>query len=211
MSSSDEMPALEEATKVEELDSSDDDMPGLEEAEAIPGAGDDVVPGAAAPGKGKQTRQEKKARKALTKLGLKPYPGIKRVVIKRTNQYLYVVAHPDVFKAPNADTYVVFGEAHQEDQSQNPMAQAASQMAGGAAGMGAMGDDDDDEGPPELVDANEESKVEEVDDDEEVDATGIDEKDIELVMEQALVSKSAAIKALKKSGGEIVDAIMELS
>ena len=46
------------------------------------------------------------------------------------------------------------------------------------------------------------------DDDEPVDDTGVEAKDIELVMTQANVSRSKAIKALKTSDGDIVSAIM---
>ena len=49
------------------------------------------------------------------------------------------------------------------------------------------------------------------DDDEEVDATGIEPKDIEIVMTQANVSRSKAIKALKSSDNDIVNAIMDLT
>merc|ERR1712043_60472 len=48
-------------------------------------------------------------------------------------------------------------------------------------------------------------------DDEEVDATGVEAKDIELVMSQANVSRSKAIKALKNNTNDIVNAIMELT
>jgi hypothetical protein len=41
-----------------------------------------------------------------------------------------------------------------------------------------------------------------------VDATGVEPKDIELVMTQANVSRSKAIKALKGADGDIVSAIM---
>ena len=47
--------------------------------------------------------------------------------------------------------------------------------------------------------------------DEEVDATGVEEKDIELVMSQANVSRAKAIKALKKTENDIVNAIMDLT
>lgn len=49
------------------------------------------------------------------------------------------------------------------------------------------------------------------DDDEEVDETGVEAKDIELVMTQANVSRSKAVKALKNAEGDIVSAIMELT
>ena len=46
------------------------------------------------------------------------------------------------------------------------------------------------------------------DDDEEVDDSGVEPKDIELVMTQANVSRSKAVKALKNADGDIVSAIM---
>ncbi|KAE8803309.1 Nascent polypeptide-associated complex subunit alpha-like protein [Hordeum vulgare] len=50
-----------------------------------------------------------------------------------------------------------------------------------------------------------------VQDDEGVDDTGVDKKDIELVMIQASVSRSRAVEALKAANGDIVSAIMELA
>lgn len=49
------------------------------------------------------------------------------------------------------------------------------------------------------------------DDGEEVDEAGVEPKDIELVMTQANVSRSKAVKALKNAGNDIVSAIMELT
>ena len=49
------------------------------------------------------------------------------------------------------------------------------------------------------------------DGDEEVDETGVEEKDIELVMSQANVSRAKAVKALKNNTNDIVNAIMELT
>ena len=46
------------------------------------------------------------------------------------------------------------------------------------------------------------------DDDEEVDAEGVEDKDIDLVMSQANVSRSKAVKALKNNANDIVNAIM---
>ena len=46
---------------------------------------------------------------------------------------------------------------------------------------------------------------------EEVDESGVEAKDIELVMTQAGVSRSKAVKALKANDGDIVGAIMELT
>ena len=46
---------------------------------------------------------------------------------------------------------------------------------------------------------------------EEVDETGVDAKDIDLVISQASCSRAAAVKALKNNDGDIVNAIMELT
>lgn len=56
------------------------------------------------------------------------------------------------------------------------------------------------------------SKInEESEDEEEADATGVEAKDIELVIQQAQVSRSKAIRALRNNNNDIVNAIMELT
>jgi nascent polypeptide-associated complex subunit alpha len=70
------------SAKVEEVVSSssdedtDDEMPELESADVA-----NADAGASAGGK--QNRAEKKSRKAIQKLGMKPVSGIKRVTIKK--------------------------------------------------------------------------------------------------------------------------------
>lgn len=54
-------------------------------------------------------------------------------------------------------------------------------------------------------------KEEEEDDGEEVDDSGLEAKDIELVMAQASVSRKKAVKALKENDNDIVNSIMALS
>ena len=45
----------------------------------------------------------------------------------------------------------------------------------------------------------------------QVDESGVEPKDVELVMSQAGVSRNKAVKALKTNDGDIVNAIMELT
>ena len=45
-------------------------------------------------------------------------------------------------------------------------------------------------------------------DDEELDESGVEDKDIDLVMTQASCSRAKAIKALKNNNNDIVNAIM---
>lgn len=53
--------------------------------------------------------------------------------------------------------------------------------------------------------------VVEEEDEGDVDESGVEAKDIELVMTQAGVSRSKAVKALQTADGDIVSAIMELT
>ena len=44
------------------------------------------------------------------KLGLRSYPGITRVTVRKAKNILFIIAKPDVYKSPASDTYIVFGE-----------------------------------------------------------------------------------------------------
>lgn len=150
------------------------------------------------PGKSKQSRSEKKSRKAMQKLGMKPVPGVQRVTIKKSKNILFVISKPDVFKSPASDTYIIFGEAKIEDLSAQAQQTAANQFTM--------------QPEPETIEEKPEPAIiEEEDEDEELDEEGLNPKDIELVITQASVSRTKAIKALRKCSGDIVSAIMELT
>jgi len=61
------------------------------------------------------------------------------------------------------------------------------------------------------VDAPSSATIIEEEDEGEIDETGVEPKDIELVMTQAGVSRSKAVNALKTNDGDIVSAIMDLT
>ncbi|VVB11832.1 unnamed protein product [Arabis nemorensis] len=142
----------------------------------------------------KQSRSEKKSRKAMLKLGMKPITDVSRVTIKRSKnrmsdyvsscipQVLFVISKPDVFKSPNSETYVIFGEAKIDDMSSQLQAQAAQRFK-----------------MPDVASMLPNADASEA-------AT-----DIDLVMTQAGVSRPKAVKALKANDGDIVSAIMELT
>merc|ERR1712230_215425 len=130
-------PEKKDAPEVEDEDSSDSENEG---GEANIPAGASVAV---------HSRNEKKARKAISKLGLKHVEGITRVTPRRPK-----------------NTWIIFGEAKIEEEE---------------------------------------------DDGEEVDDTGLEAKDIELVMAQASVSRKKAVKALKENDNDIVNSIMALS
>ncbi|KAF3045310.1 GAL4 enhancer protein [Didymella keratinophila] len=160
------------------------------------------------------SRNEKKARKAIAKLGLKHIEGITRVTLRRPKNILFVINQPDVYKSPSSNTYIIFGEAKIEDLNSQAQASAAQQLAQ-AEQQGhdhAGHDHDHDHAHEEGKGKEAEKKAEEEEDDgEEVDDSGLEAKDIELVMQQASVSRKKAVKALKENDNDIVNSIMALS
>merc|ERR1712224_852476 len=102
-----------------------------------------------------------------------------------------------------SNTYVIFGEAKIEDLSAQQQAAAAQQFqqtpeftqATTQDGSTTENNNDDDD----------------AEEDGEVDETGVEAKDIDLVMAQASVSRAKAVKALKNNDNDIVNAIMELT
>ncbi|CCC07753.1 hypothetical protein SMACR_01320 [Sordaria macrospora] len=183
-------------TQVEDLDNSSDDESDIEAGDSSLPAGSQAVI---------HSRNEKKARQAIAKLHLQPVPGITRVTLRRPKNILFVINNPEVYKSPNSNTYIVFGEAKIEDLNASAQAAAAQQLASQSAEHDHAGHSHEHE---EEGKAKEE---EEEDDGEEVDAEGIEDKDIELVMTQANVSRKKAIKALKENDNDIVNSIMALS
>ncbi|XP_059195119.1 uncharacterized protein nacad [Centropristis striata] len=149
----------------------------------------------------KQSRSEKKARKAMSKLGLKPVHGVTRITIRKSKSILFVISRPDVFKSPASDIYIVFGEAKIEDLSQQAHKAAAEKFKVPVTSSPLTPPV-----PPSLT-IKEESEEEE----EEVDEGGLEQRDIELVMAQANVSRAKAVRALKHNKNDIVNAIMELT
>merc|ERR1711872_203635 len=198
-----------EETKPEESassDSDDDDSPPeLEDQDAAAMQQQSQVAAAAGlpeelVSKAKQSRTEKKARKAMSKLGLKPVVGVTRVTIRKSKNILFVINRPDVFKSPASDTYIVFGEAKIEDLSQQAQMAAAEKFKASEPTFAERTAK-----PVAEIPALEEES------DEEIDESGVEAKDIELVMQQANCSKSKAVKALKKCDNDIVNAIMDLT
>uniref|UniRef100_A0A8D2PHB5 NAC-A/B domain-containing protein n=1 Tax=Zosterops lateralis melanops TaxID=1220523 RepID=A0A8D2PHB5_ZOSLA len=99
-----------------ESESNDESIPELEEPEGseLPPAQPQVGfggPGEEPLSKAKQSRSEKKARKAMSKLGLRQIHGVTRITIRKSKNILFVISKPDVFKSPASDIYIVFGEA----------------------------------------------------------------------------------------------------
>jgi nascent polypeptide-associated complex subunit alpha len=196
-----------------QVESDEDDVPELEEpgdmtaemmaaaaaaASGMPGGDGGMVPSSEAK---QQNRSEKKSRKAMQKLGMRPVPGVIRVTVKKSKNVLFVISKPDVFKSPTADTYVVFGEAKSEDLTGASQAAAAQKFRQPASAA---------EIPLSSADETVEMPAV-IEEEEELDETGVEAKDIELVMSQAGCSRAKAVKALKENDNDLVNSIMSLT
>merc|ERR1711924_183692 len=158
-----------------------EDMPELEDA-------------ADEQGDSKISRSEKKARKVVSKLGMTKVEGVSHVHIQKSKNAAFQVSKPDVYMSGNG-TYIIFGEAS---------------MDNGAAQMQAMNAAAAQFKAPEAAAETSLPVVEELDGDEKVDESGVEEKDIDL-MAQTSCSRQKAVVALKKNNNDIVDAVMSLS
>lgn len=149
----------------------------------------------------KQSRSEKKARKALCKLGLKQVNGIAQVTIRRKKNVLFIINRPDVYVNSSSETYIIFGEARIEDTEERAKQEAAKHFM-----------ETSDSTVRNLVKTSADvAAAEQASDDEKVDESSLSEKDIELVMSQAGVTRSRAVRALVQNDNDIVNAIMALT
>ena len=109
--------------------------------------------------------------------------------------------------APSVE-YLLQNPTHNQIEDMNSSAQlsAAQHLASSGAGASALAekpagaDIEDDDDIPEL-----EATVE---DEGPVDETGVDVKDIDLVIQQVGCSRAKAVRVLKESGGDLINASM---
>lgn len=116
-----------------------------------------------------------------------------------------------MYKSPASDTYIIFGEAKIEDLSQKAQLAAAEKFKNpeGIATAGVSGTESATTGTSESIET---AVVPEEDEDEgEIDETGVEPKDIDLIISQTGVSRAKAVRALKNNNNDIVNAILELT
>ncbi|KAJ2178744.1 hypothetical protein GGF45_002714 [Coemansia sp. RSA 551] len=146
-----------------------------------------------------QSVAEKKARKVMQKKGFEQVTGITNISVIRKRSAMFSIYSPDVYKNAGSDTWIVFGEARVDNlnRSMNPGAQSAMRAAAGAGASAA----------PAAAPAAAVTEVKT----EEADEAGVASQDIELVVAQAGCTRAEAVKALKDSSNDVVNAIMELT
>eukprot|EP00948_MAST-09A_sp_MAST-9A-sp1_P003087 g3087.t1 len=152
-------------------------------------------------------RGEKKARKTVSRMGFKTFSGVGRVTIKKAKDQLYEIKNPTVFKSPTSETYVVFGKAEPLDQAKQ-MA-AAKQQAAQAFKMPIPQNNASGSTPAATDSAA--SQDASGDAEEDLDETGLKQEDIDLCISQVHCSRAQAVKALRASNGDLVEAILKLN
>jgi len=153
----------------------------------------------------KLNKNEKKARKAIGKLGLKPVPGINRVTMKKGSDILFIINNPEIFKTATTDTYVIFGDAKIENLSNNQLASKVKEVVENAE---TQPETQEEKTVVPAAVTTEAPKVQIVDDEVALDETGLEAKDIELLMAQTSVSRARAVRELRATNGDLVTAIM---
>jgi len=110
---------------------------------------------------------------------------------------IFAITNPEVYRI--GEHYIVFGEAKMEDPAAQAAAFANQRQQHSIPSSGSSKNAGSSQGAQQSPeDAN-------------VDASGLDEKDVKIVMEQGNVGRAKAVETLRQTKGDIVSAIMELS
>ncbi|KAJ3452489.1 hypothetical protein M0812_04258 [Anaeramoeba flamelloides] len=172
--------------------------------------------------KRRQSKLEKKIRRQVSKLKLKPLKGVNMVVIKKQSESSELIIYdPDVYMTRKKDHYVIFGVLTVQDPNKL-LQQTAGDQVSDLLGKKETEEEKEEEEKEEekkeeetkeeKVEKTEEKETEKTEEkDEEEDLTGINVEDIQIVMDQAKCTRSVAIKALKEAGGDKVNAIISLT
>ena len=153
----------------------------------------------------KLNRGEKKCRKTLTKLGMKQFPGITRVTVKKRDGFIFMIDNPEVLiSGDNPNQFICLGELKVDDPNQR-MAQAeAAKMAQQNAQMRAASAATAGAGPAA---ASKPIASDEAAEDE----SGITPNHINMVMEHTSCTRNEAIRALRESNDDMINAVMKIS
>jgi nascent polypeptide-associated complex subunit alpha len=142
---------------------------------------------------------EKKVRKALSKLGMTKMEGVNRVTLRQKDNYILLVKDPEVYSSPQAEnTYIIFGELTFDDPDKKLAKEEIDKIKAEGEKL-----------QPET--STEKAKdVEVVDESEPASEEGLDPANIETVMAECKVSRNRAIRALRNTDGDVVNAILNL-
>ena len=135
----------------------------------------------------------------MVKLGLKPVVGINRVTVRKGKEFTVSIDNPDILQTES--TYVVFGKVNMDDKGvfggNNVFDNFAQQPTAGQEKV---------EAPSATTEQTEQTESA-----EDLNEEGLSAENIKMVMEYTKCTKAAAIKALRESGDDSVNAIMKIT
>ena len=140
----------------------------------------------------KLNRNEKKCRKALLKAGMHSLNFITRVTLKKRDGLIFVIDNPEVLNLDNS--YAIFGELKLEDLNRQMQMEQAKKFAAQAQQAKAAS-----------------AKTEAVDDSVPLPEDGLTPNHIDMVMNHASCSRNTAIKVLRETNDDMVQAVMKLT
>ena len=151
----------------------------------------------------KSNRGEKKFKKAMAKMGLKQVGGINRVSIKKGKAFVISIDDPDVWKTPgNENSYIIFGKPNM-DGMQGGAQQGASEINQFKSPVIPEGAEEG------KIEGAEEVKPEESA--EDLNEEGLSQDNIKMVIEYTKCTRAEAIKTLRETEDDSVNAIMKLT
>jgi nascent polypeptide-associated complex subunit alpha len=169
------MTDAQEEPKIEDADEKEEDMPELENQDGADGAHT-------------FNRNEKKCRKALTKVGMKALSGITRVTLKKRDGLIFVIDDPEVLNLENS--YAIFGELKLEDLNKNLQTEQAKKFAQQA--------------PAQAQPAVAKKAEAAAHDGEPLNEDGLTANHIKMVMDHTSCTRNQAIKALRETNDDMV-------
>nr|CAG4708753.1 unnamed protein product [Naegleria fowleri] len=146
----------------------------------------------------RQSKAEKKNKKAILKAGLKEYAGVKQVTIRSAQRLTLTIDDPEVYISDNGNgtaTFVVFGKFNMEDPTQQRGAQAMQDL------LKSKPEEEEEEMPP----------MEPVEETPEELPENVTESDVQMVVDQTGLTRNQAIRRIKEKGGDIIEAITSVT
>ncbi|EKE42252.1 eukaryotic translation initiation factor 4 gamma, putative [Entamoeba nuttalli P19] len=146
------------------------------------------------------SKGEKKARKALEKVGLVEVPNVVEFSLKRAGSK-FVINQPAVYKLPSSEHYVVYGEPRNEYMDEKTK-RILEQLQ---ANMKEQQNTTEEKKEEQVNESSAPATTEAVEDDGYVPV----EADVNVLMAQANTTHEKAYAALKKTKGDLVSAFFE--
>lgn len=126
---------------------------------------------------------------------MKQLTGITRVALRKRDGLIFVINDPEVLKSgTNENSYAIFGELKLEDPNSRLTQKEAKKFA---------------EAKPEATAVKEEVKAE--DDSVPLSEDGLTASHIDMVIDHTKCTRNAAIRALRETNDDMVQAVMKLT